>query len=227
MFFSKDTEDDIKSTIIIIILKLLNDISYYNIQVLTPMRLYNLGSASLNNALQDIVNPKSKDKNEIESRGIIFREKDKVIQIKNNYNLEWSVYDKNKKCIETGTGIFNGDEGIISEINNDYISVLFDGNRIVKYDSANLNELELSYALTIHKAQGSEYEVVIIPIGPGYTKFMSRNLLYTGLTRAKKLAIIVGIKNKIFSMVDNNVSNNDRNSSLMLRMQRLHDNYEQ
>ncbi|MBR1444811.1 MAG: ATP-dependent RecD-like DNA helicase [Firmicutes bacterium] len=175
------------------------------IQVLTPMRKSQIGVINLNPFLREAMNPSSPYKAEKEYRGTVFREGDKVMQIKNNYNITWEIYE-NGKYVDDGTGVFNGDDGIIKRINDDeeYIEVVYDDNKHVKYDYTQLDELELSYAVTIHKSQGSEYRVVIIPIHSGPAMLLSRNLLYTAVTRAKELAVIVGIPETLERMVDNN-----------------------
>ena len=126
------------------------------------------------------------------------------MQIKNNYNIEWKLYERGHQ-VDAGLGIFNGDCGIIEKIDNDdeTVTVLFDDGKKVVYDFMQLDELELSYAVTIHKSQGSEYPVVIIPLISGPPMLLSRNLLYTAVTRAKKLAVIVGLADTIKKMVDN------------------------
>lgn len=176
-----------------------------DIQVLTPMRKSPLGVTALNTILQDALNPPSSNKREKEFRGIKFREGDKVMQIKNNYNVEWKIVEKGK-ITEDGVGVFNGDEGIITymDLDNEYIEILFDDNKIVHYDFTQMDEIDLSYAVTIHKSQGSEYKAVVMPLLNGPDMLMSRNLLYTGLTRAKQLAVIAGVENTIYKMVDNN-----------------------
>ena len=176
-----------------------------DIQVLTPMRKSPLGVNALNALLQDALNPPSSNKREKEFRGIKFREGDKVMQIKNNYNVEWKIVEKGK-ITEDGVGVFNGDEGIITymDLDNEYIEILFDDNKVVHYDFTQMDEIDLSYAVTIHKSQGSEYKAVVMPLLNGPDMLMSRNLLYTGLTRAKQLAVIAGVENTIYKMVDNN-----------------------
>ncbi len=175
-----------------------------DIQVLTPMRKSPIGVSDLNFALQSTLNPPSYNKNEIKHGSVIFREGDKVMQIKNDYELQWKTV-KNGKIIDEGVGMYNGDEGIINYIDKDeeFVEVLFD-DKVVHYYFNQLDKLELSYAVTVHKSQGSEYDVVVMPIFNGPPMLMSRNLLYTGLTRAKKLAVIVGLKNSVYKMVDNN-----------------------
>lgn len=176
-----------------------------DIQVLTPMRNGILGVNNLNTQLQKYINPYSEEKNEREIGGVIFREGDKVMQIKNNYQLEWEQRSKTGRIYDTGTGIFNGDMGIIKTINNttNYIEVVFDDDRYVTYDSKQAEELELAYAITIHKSQGSEYPAVIIPLVSGVSVLMTRNLLYTGVTRAKKCVCIVGRKETFNAMIRN------------------------
>ena len=176
-----------------------------DIQVLTPMRNGILGVNNLNTQLQKYINPHSEEKNEREIGGVIFREGDKVMQIKNNYQLEWEQRSKTGRIYDTGTGIFNGDMGIIKTINNttNYIEVVFDDDRYVTYDSKQAEELELAYAITIHKSQGSEYPAVIIPLVSGASVLMTRNLLYTGVTRAKKCVCIVGRKETFNAMIRN------------------------
>ena len=169
------------------------------------MRKSPLGVTALNALLQDALNPPSHNKREREFRGIKFREGDKVMQIKNNYNVEWKIVEKGK-IVEDGVGVFNGDEGIITymDIDNEYVEILFDDNKVVHYDFTQMDEIDLSYAVTIHKSQGSEYKAVIMPLLNGPDMLMSRNLLYTGLTRAKELAVITGAENTVYRMVDNN-----------------------
>ena len=169
------------------------------------MRKSPLGVTALNSLLQESLNPPSQNKREKEFRGIKFREGDKVMQIKNNYNVEWKIVEKGK-ITEDGVGVFNGDEGIITYIDpvEEYVEILFDDNKVVHYDFTQMDEVDLSYAVTIHKSQGSEYKAVVMPLLNGPDMLMSRNLLYTGLTRAKELAVIAGAENTIYKMVDNN-----------------------
>ncbi len=175
------------------------------IQVLTPMRNGILGVNSLNEQLQKYINPPAEDKREKEIGSVIFREGDKVMQIKNNYQLNWEQRSADGRILDTGTGIFNGDMGIITLINNttNYMEVVFDDDRYVIYDAKQAEELELAYAITIHKSQGSEYPAVIIPLVSGVQMLMTRNLLYTGVTRAKKCVCIVGRKEMFYAMEAN------------------------
>lgn len=191
------------------------------IQVLTPMRNGDLGVANLNKILQNALNPSSSRKKEKElASGIIFREGDKVMQIRNNYKLEWAMYsEKGRFKIEEGVGVFNGDMGIVKEIDdyNEEVVVLFDDDKEVRYPYNMLDELELSYAITIHKSQGSEYPAVVLPLFSGPKVLMNRNLLYTAVTRAKQCVVIVGSGHMVESMILNN-DEQKRYSSLDVRM---------
>lgn len=193
------------------------NISVDDIQVISPIKRTEIGTEELNKILQEAINPPSNDKVEIDVLGTIFRENDRVMQIANDYNIEWNIL-KNGVSIESGTGIFNGDTGNIVKIDMGKIFVEFNDSKVVEYNVKEvLKNLIHSYAITIHKSQGSEYNVVIIPIATKYSynlnkDFYTKNLLYTGITRAKNLAIIVGdflFMNKIIqteSMVDNRTS---------------------
>ena len=178
----------------------------YDIQVLTPMRKGLLGVERLNGILQAYMNPADKSKREKEIRGSIFREGDKVMQIKNNYQIEWEIRTKFGLCVDKGMGIFNGDTGIIEEINDfaETMTISFDEGRKVEYPFKLLEELELAYAVTIHKSQGSEYPAVVIPLLSGPRMLMNRNLLYTAVTRAKKCVTIVGDEQTFYEMIQNN-----------------------
>lgn len=178
-----------------------------DIQVLSPMRKGILGVGNLNNKLQEVLNVQSKNKNEKKFKDIIFRVGDKVMQIKNNYSLKWTKILGEGKG-EEGLGVFNGDVGYIEEIDDDdnTVTVILDGEKRVIYENIYLDELELAYAVTIHKSQGSEFPVVIIPAFMGPPLLMNRNLFYTGITRAKKLVVLVGSLNAINFMVSNNRS---------------------
>lgn len=175
------------------------------IQVLTPMRNGILGVHSLNEQLQQYINPKDSSKNEKEIGSILFREGDKVMQIRNNYQLVWEQRAENGRMIDSGSGIFNGDMGIITVINNhtNYIEVRFDDDKYVTYGTKEAEELELAYAITIHKSQGSEYPAVVMPLVSGTSMLMTRNLLYTGVTRAKQCVCIVGRQDTFNAMIKN------------------------
>lgn len=177
----------------------------FDIQVLTPMRKGELGVERLNKALQAALNPPSKDKKEKEYHQGVFREGDKVMQVKNNYQLAWEVKSSHGISVQSGTGVFNGDAGIIKEINlfSESLLVEFDDNRLVEYSFSQLDELELAYAVTIHKSQGSEYPAIVLPILDGPRMLFNRNLLYTAVTRAKKCVVIVGSDTMVKYMIDN------------------------
>lgn len=182
------------------------DASPFDIQVLTPMRKGELGVERLNQVLQYYLNPASAEKQEKESRGIIFREGDKVMQIKNNYKLEWQIRSPRGFVREEGVGVFNGDMGIIREINtfSEKVIVEFDEGKKAEYGYGMLDELELAYAITIHKSQGSEYPAVVMPLLSGPRVLMNRNLLYTAVTRARKCVTIVGLSGMVEDMIENN-----------------------
>lgn len=170
------------------------------IQILAPMKAGLCGVDNLNKELQNKNNPQSFNKPEIETDRIVFRKGDRVMQITNNYEREWS------KGFENGSGVFNGDIGMVSDINPHALelTVLFEDGRNVKYNKADISELVLSYAITIHKSQGSEFDVVIIPIVGGPPMLLTKNLLYTAVTRAKKMVVLIGSKANIRRMVKNN-----------------------
>lgn len=175
-----------------------------DIQILAPMRKSPIGVNNLNNVLQSALNPPQSGKFEKVHGSRTFRMGDKVMQIKNNYNITWKIV-KGGKLIDEGIGVYNGDEGIVSFIDNDneYMEVIFDDERTVVYDFSQLDELELSYAVTIHKSQGSEYKAVIIPVHSGPPMLMTRNLIYTAVTRAKELVVLIGIPETLKKMIEN------------------------
>ena len=179
------------------------DASPNDIQVLTPMKKGELGVEKLNQVLQNYLNPSKPGKEEKEAHGCIFREKDKVMQIKNNYQMEWEIRSEFNTLVDNGTGVFNGDVGIIKSINNfaEIVTVEFDEGKTVEYKFSQLDELELAYAITIHKSQGSEYPAIVMPIFMGPKMLMNRNLLYTAVTRAKKCVTIVGSSNMVQLMI--------------------------
>lgn len=177
----------------------------FDIQVLTPTRKGLLGVERLNGILQQYLNPPGDEKAEKEHGGGVFREGDKVMQVKNNYQLEWEVRSKYGLAIDKGTGIFNGDMGIIQRISEyqETVSVEFDEGRVVEYSFKQLDELELAYAITIHKSQGSEYPAVVVPLLSGPKMLMNRNLLYTAVTRAKRCVTLVGSDAAFQEMIGN------------------------
>lgn len=195
------------------------DAAEYDIQVLTPMRKGLLGVERLNVILQKYLNPPAPDKREKEYGNTLFREGDKVMQTRNNYQLEWEIRSRFGLTIDKGMGVFNGDTGIIREINefSETVTVEFDEGRMVDYSFKLLEELELAYALTIHKSQGSEYPAVVIPLLSGPSMLMNRNLLYTAVTRARKCVTLVG-NDTTFSEMIQNTSQQKRYSGLCDRL---------
>lgn len=181
------------------------DAQPFDIQVLTPTRKGLLGVERLNTVLQEYLNPKDTGKQEKEGSSTLFREGDKVMQIKNNYQLEWETRGKNGIAVDRGMGVFNGDMGVIDNINfyTEKVTVKFDDDRYVEYPFKQIDELELAYAVTVHKSQGSEYPAVVIPLLSGPRMLMNRNILYTAVTRAKKCVCIVGTEEVFYGMVDN------------------------
>ena len=222
-FFLKRYEADI---IINVVLQLVKqklpkfvDATPYDIQVLTPMRKGLLGVERLNGILQQYLNPPDKSKREKEHGDMVFREGDKVMQTKNNYQLEWEICTKFGLTVDKGMGIFNGDMGIITEINDfaETMTVEFDEGRKVECSYKLLDELELAYAITIHKSQGSEYPAVVIPLLNGPSMLMNRNLLYTAVTRARKCVTLVG-NDATFNQMIQNTSQQKRYSGLCDRI---------
>ena len=193
-----------------------------DIQVLTPMRKGSLGVENLNEMLQRYLNPPSPEKNEKETARGRFREGDKVMQIKNNYQIEWEARNRYGIAIDKGTGIFNGDMGIVQQIDllAETMEVLFDDYRTVTYSFQMLEELELAYAVTIHKSQGREYPAVVIPLLTGPRMLMNRNLLYTAVTRARSCVTLVGSPETFAQMIDN-ASEQTRYSGLYDRIREV------
>lgn len=185
------------------------DATPFDIQVLTPMRKGSLGCETLNGILQQYLNPPQPGKKEHVSGSNIYREGDKVMQVKNNYQLEWEVVSKYGIPIDRGTGIFNGDMGRIVEINENASSLVveYDEQRRVTYPFSLLEELELSYAITIHKSQGSEYPGVLLPLLGGPRMLFNRNLLYTAITRARNCVTILGSSETVRGMIENTGGN--------------------
>ena len=198
------------------------DAKPYEIQVLTPMRKGLLGVERLNQILQRYLNPPDEKKKEKEIGQRLFREGDKVMQVKNNYQLEWEILGRYKIPVDKGAGVFNGDTGIMTEINEfaETATVEFEDGRQAQYSFKQLEELELAYAVTIHKSQGSEYPAVILPILSGPRMLMNRNLLYTAVTRARKCVTVVGSENTFAEMIRNE-KQQQRYSSLDKRIREL------
>ena len=196
--------------------------SPFDIQVLTPMRKGLLGVERLNTILQQYLNPPDGKKAEREHGQTIFRVGDKVMQIKNNYQAEWEIRSRDNIPIEKGLGVFNGDMGIVREINSfsETLTVEYEERRMVEYPFKELDQLDLAYAITIHKSQGSEYPAVIIPLLTGPRMLMNSNLLYTAVTRARKCVTLVGDEKAFYNM-EANVNEQKRYSGLRDRLEEL------
>ena len=219
----RSAEKEMLETIKTLCLKRLPD--YYSdisptadIQVLTPVRKGLLGSINLNRELQDVLNPPCAELEEKQFGDRIFREGDKVMQIKNNYQMTW----KNLEDFTEGEGVFNGDVGVIHRVDREFneVTVVYDEVRYVTYNFNQLYELELAYAITVHKSQGSEFPIVIMPVSWFPPVLATRNLLYTGVTRGKRAVVLVGSENKLDAMVDNDRIN-ERFSGLGVRLSRI------
>ena len=198
-------------------LKNYGDYDFLNsIQVITPTKKSDLGTKELNKMLQQTVNPASETKKEKKFGDSVYREGDRIMQIKNNYDIYW---EKRDKIFESGSGVFNGEFGTIATIDdfNKQIKIKFDDDKEVWYGYNELEQIEHAYAITVHKAQGSEFDVVIMPISQTAPMLLTRNLLYTGMTRARKLLIIIGNKNIIDFMI-NNADNKKRNTGLSYKL---------
>ena len=195
-----------------------------DIQVLTPMRKGLLGVERINKILQEYLNSPKPGKQEKEYGDHLFREGDKVMQIKNNYQLEWEITTRYGMTVDKGIGVFNGDMGIIKKINTyeETVTVEYDEKKQVKYPYNLLDELELAYAITIHKAQGSEYPAVIIPLLQGPRQLYYRNLLYTAVTRARKCVTVIGSES-VFQEMIQNTNQQNRNTSLAERIREFNE----
>jgi exodeoxyribonuclease V alpha subunit len=224
-FMTRNNTKDIVGTILELCKERLPNFSGYDplrdIQVLTPTKKGDIGINSLNKYLQQQLNPKGYGKVEKKFGDEIFRVGDKVMQIKNNYNTEWQIM-KDGKTVEKGEGVFNGDFGFIQDIDEEdrLMTVIFDDEKEVLYDFGQIDELKLAYATTVHKSQGSEFPVVIMPIFWGPPMLLTRNLLYTAITRAKELVVLVGEEKYLYMMIKNNRITK-RYSSLDLRLRKL------
>jgi exodeoxyribonuclease V alpha subunit len=210
-FFDKrDKHEDILETTIDLVLRRLPEFKGYDprrsIQIMAPMRKGDVGVNNLNVRLQRALNPPSKDKPEKKFGDTVFRKGDKIMQIANNYRIEWKRIS-DIGIIEEGVGVFNGDMGYVKDINDEEhtLTAIFDADKVIEYDFTMLDELELGYAISIHKSQGSEFPAVIIPLAWGPPQLMTRNLLYTAVTRAKDMVVIVGQEKSISKMIENNL----------------------
>lgn len=223
-YLSKRNQDDILHTIKELCIKRLPKFNNYDpckdIQVLTPMKNSKLGTINLNAELQNVLNPKSDIKREKQIGDRIFRVGDKIMQIKNNYNIKW----KSEDGIKSGEGIFNGDIGYVTWIDDESktLSACFDDEKYVDYDFSGLDEVVLAYSITIHKSQGSEFPVIVMPLSWGPPMLLNRNLLYTAVTRAKELVVLVGMEKYLHLMIKNE-RNQKRNSGLGYRLRRIVD----
>ncbi|MDO4546146.1 MAG: ATP-binding domain-containing protein, partial [Bacillota bacterium] len=189
-----------------------------DIQILTPVRKGLLGSINLNKQLQEVLNPPDPSLEEKVFGERTFREGDKVMQIRNNYQMKW----KNLEDFTEGEGVFNGDVGFIKKVDREFneVTVLYDEVKYVTYNFNQLDELELAYAVTVHKSQGSEFPIIIMPVSWFPPMLATRNLLYTGVTRGKKAVVLVGSENKLKAMVDNDRIN-ERYSGLKFRLKNM------
>lgn len=208
IFLKRDTPQAVAGAVLSLMKDKLPDYVHTDIreiQVLAPMKRGSLGVLNLNRFLQEAINPKAPGRKELPVRDMIFREGDKVMHIKNNYDLEWEMRTDSGFAYDRGTGIFNGDIGIIRQINEhqQLVEVAFDDGKFVIYEFDQLEELTLAYATTIHKAQGSEYPAVILPLLSGPDILMNRNILYTAVTRARKCVVIVGNGDVVARMIRN------------------------
>lgn len=225
LFLRRDNANAIINAMITLVKEKLPDYVHadrMDIQIMSPMRKGPVGVERLNSVLQEYLNPADDTKNEKESGDGIFREGDKVMQIKNNYQMEWEIRGRFGIPKEKGLGVFNGDIGIIRHISNyaQEMTVEFEEGKFVTYDFKQLEELELAYAITIHKSQGSEYPAVVIPMLGGPKMLMTRNLLYTGVTRAKTCVCMVGIED-VFQQMIHNSSEQKRYSTLDVRIKEV------
>ena len=202
-FLRREKDEDIARTIVDLCLyrlpKKYGEQIRQNIQIISPSRKGGAGTIALNHMLQEALNPSSRGKPEKKVRDIVFRVGDKVMQMKNNYDIAWTRGETE------GVGIYNGDIGTVRELNSadESMTIVFD-DRVAVYDFSMLDNLEHAYAVTVHKSQGSEYPVVIIPMYHFSPRLMTRNLLYTAVTRAQEMVILVGQEEIVAAMVNNN-----------------------
>ena len=225
-FIQENNQEKIQQTIISLCKGRLQNYGNYdffnNIQVITPTKKGKLGTKELNILLQNELNPEEEDKKERNFGEVVFREQDRVMQTKNNYNILWEKENEREFKKELGNGIFNGELGRIDKINKEdkTIRVKFDDGKIATYESTDLDQLEHAYAITVHKSQGSEFDVVILVAAQSAPMLLTRNLIYTAMTRAKKLLIIIGIKSVVDYMIQNNTTKH-RNTGLKFKLEKL------
>lgn len=224
-FIQENNQEKIQQTIISLCKGRLQNYGNYdffnNIQVITPTKKGKLGTKELNILLQNELNPEE-DKKERNFGEVVFREQDRVMQTKNNYNILWEKENEREFKKELGNGIFNGELGRIDKINKEdkTIRVKFDDGKIATYESTDLDQLEHAYAITVHKSQGSEFDVVILVAAQSAPMLLTRNLIYTAMTRAKKLLIIIGSKSVVDYMIQNNTTKH-RNTGLKFKLEKL------
>lgn len=225
-FIQENNQEKIQQTIISLCKGRLQNYGNYdffnNIQVITPTKKGKLGTKELNILLQNELNPEEEDKKERNFGEVVFREQDRVMQTKNNYNILWEKENEREFKKELGNGIFNGELGRIDKINKEdkTIRVKFDDGKIATYESTDLDQLEHAYAITVHKSQGSEFDVVILVVAQSAPMLLTRNLIYTAMTRAKKLLIIIGSKSVVDYMIQNNTTKH-RNTGLKFKLEKL------
>ena len=225
-FIQENNQEKIQQNIISLCKGRLQNYGNYdffnNIQVITPTKKGKLGTKELNILLQNELNPEEEDKKERNFGEVVFREQDRVMQTKNNYNILWEKENEREFKKELGNGIFNGELGRIDKINKEdkTIRVKFDDGKIATYESTDLDQLEHAYAITVHKSQGSEFDVVILVAAQSAPMLLTRNLIYTAMTRAKKLLIIIGSKSVVDYMIQNNTTKH-RNTGLKFKLEKL------
>lgn len=228
-YINETNQEKIQQTIISLCkgrLKLYGDYDFFNnIQIITPTKKGKLGTKELNVLLQNELNPVEEDKKERDFGDIKFREQDRVMQTKNNYNILWEKENERKFKKELGNGIFNGELGTIERINKEEktVKVRFDDGKAATYDNTDLEQLEHAYAITVHKSQGSEFDVVILVASQSAPMLLTRNLIYTAMTRAKKLLIIIGPQNVVNYMIQNNTTR-QRNTGLKFKLEQIGEN---
>lgn len=228
-YINETNQEKIQQTIISLCkgrLKLYGDYDFFNnIQIITPTKKGKLGTKELNVLLQNELNPVEEDKKERDFGDIKFREQDRVMQTKNNYNILWEKENEREFKKELGNGIFNGELGTIERINKEEktVKVRFDDGKAATYDNTDLEQLEHAYAITVHKSQGSEFDVVILVASQSAPMLLTRNLIYTAMTRAKKLLIIIGPQNVVNYMIQNNTTR-QRNTGLKFKLEQIGEN---